>query len=69
MTDQGDAAGKSFVCGVCKQTFPGVPKGGVNTVHGEVIVCTSTKCFASALEHAVPAQDMWKAQANKGQPD
>lgn len=64
MSDEGEAKRETFVCGVCKKTFPGVP-GGVNTVHGVVAVCSSTTCFASALEHGVSADAMQKTMQNK----
>lgn len=65
MPDEGETKRETFVCGVCKKTFPGVP-GGVNTVHGVVAVCLSTTCFASALEHGVSADAMHAAMQNKG---
>ena len=33
-------APKTYICGVCKGTFEGSPKGGFNTRSGEVVCCS-----------------------------
>ena len=41
-------AHKTYICGVCKGTFEGSPKGGFNTRSGEV-VCCSGECTIKGL--------------------
>ena len=41
-------APKTYICGVCKGTFEGSPKGGFNTRSGEV-VCCSGECTTKGL--------------------
>jgi hypothetical protein len=56
---------QSKVCGVCHKPFAnGRPTGGVNTKHGEVVVC-SPECFLEAHKHAVSFDEMAAAAAKK----
>jgi hypothetical protein len=43
-----EPAKKTYVCGVCKQTREGDPKGGFCTTHGEVLACSSD-CFHKGI--------------------
>jgi hypothetical protein len=56
---------KSYVCGVCKGTFEGSPKGGFNTRSGEVLCC-SGECATRALatrEDIISAGEMLRLQS------
>jgi hypothetical protein len=58
-------APKTYVCGVCKGTFEGSPKGGFNTRSGEV-VCCSGECTTRALttrDDIVSAGEMLRLQS------